>query len=217
MKRINMTKYGFERWPEQDFTDDGVKFTCYKVGNHVRVSKTTYQGEAFIDGHIELYQLPYETYSKLPHYSSISALNGVMISDLTDEDLVQLYNDCLAYEQEYLDAVANFNYPSREEIEVQYDKSLKAAQAAYAEASELVTKNLDNIVKDGSNTVIVQIFRYLEQLRSNISSFEKKENIDNILNTAYSVQFCNEEADETPWQLTYLKELLQRLESEGYR
>ena len=70
MTRINMTKYGFVRWPEEDFSDDGARFTCYRVGERVRVSKTTYQGEVFISARIDGRKLSYNEYSVLEHYNA---------------------------------------------------------------------------------------------------------------------------------------------------
>ena len=104
MKKILMSKYGFVRWPEQDFSDDGSRFTCYKAGQRIRVSKTTYDGEVFISGTIIDGELPYEVYSALPHYCSLMNLNGISISSLEDSDLEKFYDDCLEYEQEYIDA-----------------------------------------------------------------------------------------------------------------
>ena len=72
MKKIMMTNYGFVRWPEEDFTDDSTRFTCYRVGKRVRVSKCTYNGEAYISARIDGAKLPYEVYSKLPHYSPLN-------------------------------------------------------------------------------------------------------------------------------------------------
>ena len=58
MKRIELVKYGFIRSPEDDFSDDGNRFTCYRVGK-VRVSKLISHGDAFISARIDDYILPY--------------------------------------------------------------------------------------------------------------------------------------------------------------
>jgi hypothetical protein len=110
MKRIMLTKYGFERWPEKDFIDDGNRFTCFRAGKNVRVSKHVYNGEVYlsIDTCIGNQIIPYEVYSKLPHYRPAAwNYNGVSVATLTDEDLRNFYNACIAYEQEYENAVAN--------------------------------------------------------------------------------------------------------------
>ena len=116
MERILMTKYGFKRWKEEDFSDDGNRFTCYKVGKRVRVSKLVSEGEAYIDAGIDYGNLPYEVYSKLPCYKELSALNGVSTSSITEEDLQKLYEDCLTFEKAYDEAYDNMNWPTKQEI-----------------------------------------------------------------------------------------------------
>lgn len=116
MKTINLTKYGFIRSPEDDFSDDGSRFTCYRVGN-VRVSKSSYQDEIFIAGRYKgTPSLQYEEYSKLPHYKAMDDLNGVDKARITDEDLKQFYQDCVAYDSEYKQALSEVVYPTVEEI-----------------------------------------------------------------------------------------------------
>ena len=100
MKRINLTKYGCIRSPEEDFSDDGLRFTGYKVGK-VRVSKTIYSGVGYISAGIINNELNYDEYSILPHYKSLSALNGIPVEYISDDDLIKLYNNCIAYEKEY--------------------------------------------------------------------------------------------------------------------
>lgn len=100
MKKINLTKYGFIRTPEKDFTDDGNRFTCYSVGK-VRVSKLVSNGDVYIDARINDCELHYYEYKDLPHCKDLSALNGVPLESISDEDLIKLYNDCIEYEKEY--------------------------------------------------------------------------------------------------------------------
>lgn len=115
MERINLTKYGFIRSKEDDFSDDGNRFTCYRVGK-VRVSKIVSHGEVYIAARRDDHKLDYEDYSKLPHYKSMDRLNGVSQSDLTEQDLIDLYNDCLAYDAEYEDAMSKVVWPTIEEL-----------------------------------------------------------------------------------------------------
>ena len=81
MKKIVMTKYGFVRWPEKDFSDDGNRFTCYRVGESTRVSKLVSDGRAYlsIESSCGKGTLPYEHYSTLPHYNKACWMyNGVV-------------------------------------------------------------------------------------------------------------------------------------------
>lgn len=120
MTRVNLIKYGFVRWPERDFTDDGSRFTCFKAGKNVEVTKLVADGDVYlsIDASVGNGTLPYDTYKTLPHYSDATwKYNGVAVEDLTDEDLKNFYDACIAYEQEYEAAEASIEYPTLEEIE----------------------------------------------------------------------------------------------------
>ena len=117
MKRIDLVKYGFVRSPEDDFSDDGNRFTCYRVGSKVRVSKLVSDGEAYLSGSISDSDLPYEIYSKLPHYSEAEwKYNGVSLSALTEADLQNLYDACVAYEKEWDEAIAGLVLPEAVEL-----------------------------------------------------------------------------------------------------
>ncbi len=116
MKRINMSKYGFIRWPEADFSDDGNRFYAYRVGKRIRVTKCTSNGNVYIGASIDGTKLPYEVYSGLPHYFALDKLNGVCIEALTDNDLTDLYEACLHYEKEYSEAEDNIQMPTLAEI-----------------------------------------------------------------------------------------------------
>lgn len=117
MNRINLTKYGFVRSPEEDFSDDGNKFTCYRVGN-VRVSKCIWEDNVFIAARWEDYKTfsYYDGYATLPHYGDMNRLNGVIRSSLTEEDLAEFYQSCVAYEREYKEALLNDRANVREII-----------------------------------------------------------------------------------------------------
>jgi hypothetical protein len=87
MKRINLVKYGFVRWPEEDFNDDGNNFTCYRAGKAVVVSKLVSDGQAYLScgSDVGNHTLPYEIYSKLPNYNNAQwKYNGVSVEDLTE-------------------------------------------------------------------------------------------------------------------------------------
>lgn len=122
MQRINLTKYGFIRDREEDFSDDGNRFQGYRVGKRVRVSKLVADGDAYISATINNGTLTYEEYSKLPHYKDLDALNGVSTATLTDADLIKLYEDCIAYEKEFEEAETNSVFPSRQEIREKYER-----------------------------------------------------------------------------------------------
>lgn len=125
MKRVNLTKYGFIRWPEEDFHDDGNNFQCYRAGKAVRVSKLVSDGQVYlsIDSSCGNGTLPYEIYSKLPYYNEANwTYNGVSVESLTDADLEAFYEFCVEYEKAYEEEEAHLVYPTVEEIKEQCEK-----------------------------------------------------------------------------------------------
>ena len=54
MKRINMAKYGFIRTPDDDFSDDGNRFTCYQAGEYenIRISKLVSDGRVYLSSQV---------------------------------------------------------------------------------------------------------------------------------------------------------------------
>lgn len=80
MTRLNLTKYGFIRFPEEDFSDDGNRFTCYRFSDtNSHISKLVSDGQAYLSAHVNG-QLPYEVYSKLPYYQAATwEYNGVSL------------------------------------------------------------------------------------------------------------------------------------------
>lgn len=151
MKRIELTKFGFIRCKEDDFSDDGNRFTCYRVGK-VRVSKLVSEGEAYIHASIDDYLLPYETYSQLPHYRYLSDLNGVSVSNVTEADLQKLYEDCISYEKEYDDAYNSIKWPT--EIE------LRVKARAYNMAWKDCIIKLEEAIKFNSIALITNLSEY---------------------------------------------------------
>ena len=137
MKRINLIKYGFVRWPEEDFSDDGNRFTCYRAGKAVRVSKLVSDGDAYLSAssQISSCNLPYEVYSNLPHYKdAVWKYNGVSVESLTDDDLFNFFNACLLYEMEYEDTENRIHYPTLEEIQ---EKAIKVSSKTALELNKV--------------------------------------------------------------------------------
>ena len=215
MKRIMMTKYGFVRWPEQDFGDDGSRFTCYRVGERVRVSKYTYNGEAFIDATIDSTKLPYEVYSKLPSFSAIGKLNGVSIDSLTDQDLIDLYEDCLAYEREYIKAENNIQMPTLDEIKA------RCAEIQLKRTAELVyiKHRLSSKAVDLALTLNEwrwkDIRGYLLKLSDAVAYFDPDIYAPSILDSSRSIDFCKPDCYELKdsWHYTQLIELINSVQA----
>lgn len=186
MTRINMTKYGFTRAPELDFSDDGNHFQCYTVGR-VRVSKLVSRGEVYLSGRIDGSKLTYEEYSSLPHYRDVDRLNGVSMDTLTDNDLAELYNSCVAYEREYTAAENSSVYPTHDELLHVYRKMKAYAITEYVKVSAKITP--EALIKM-SDYEIKEFRRYLESL-AKAKDFSPEESVANVLGTARSKQIFN--------------------------
>lgn len=186
MNRINLTKYGFVRSPEDDFSDDGNRFTCYKVGN-VRVSKIVSDGRAYISARRNDYALDYEDYSKLPHYKAMDRLDGVSVASLTEEDLIKLYNDCLAYDAEY-DAARKFiSWPTVEELAAARHAEVALRQSELAEVEAAFT--LDKAA-GMTEYALKNFFYYYKSLKSSAKPQSTDEEwAKSIYGTPYSKSY----------------------------
>ena len=208
MKKVMMTKYGFVRWPEEDFNDDGNAFTCYKVGERVRVSKCTYRGDVFISARIEGSKLPYEVYSKLPHYEYLDSLNGISIVDLTDEDLSKLYTACLAYELECNEAENTIKFPTLEEIKEQCIKIQAKRFTEIAHIETLLGTNVTKLALTLSDYKWRNVKEYITKLTEQAVNYDPENYASRILDTAFSFTFCSptySELDSCYWYRALLE------------
>ena len=193
MKRINLTKYGFVRWPEEDFSDDGNRFQCYRAGKKVRASKLVSEGQAYLSCSSDVgnYTLPYEVYSKLPHYSAAQwKYNGVSVDSLTEQDLIDWYNACVEFEKEYEEAESSIKYPTLEELTEQCEKLWAKCNMEYAEAQKIVG---DSIITGDflklSEYQLKAVHRYLTWLRNAINNYNPKVHPQRLLGKSGSFGF----------------------------
>jgi hypothetical protein len=210
MKKIMMTKYGFVRTPEDDFSDDGSRFQAYRAGR-VRVTKLVSDGQAYIYGDINDGKLPYEVYSKLPHYVFCGKLNGVPAAALTDEDLQELYESCQAYDKEYTDAENSIQYPT--ELELQH-KCLRIQTKLTREMNELEDLIGEHAVEAAtklSKWEWQQLQEYLKNMLQKLSQYNPDKFIPAILGTARSFTFLqNKEDTEPTYWYRSIKEMFQK-------
>lgn len=139
MSRVYLEKAGFIRSEKDDFSDDGTRFYCYRTPNgRVRVSKATGCGNIYLSGRVDG-NLDHDEYSKLPHYKSMNALNGIDQGIITQQDVVNLFNDCLEYEKEYLEAESQIVWPTKEEIAARRRQVINKRISEYVEITEKCT------------------------------------------------------------------------------
>ena len=200
MKRINLTKYGFVRWPEEDFSDDGNRFQCYRAGKKVRASKLVSEGQAYLSCSSDVgnYTLPYEVYSKLPHYSAAQwKYNGVSVDSLTEQALIDWYNACVEFEKEYEEAESSIKYPTLEELTEQCEKLWAKCNMEYAEAQKIVG---DSIITGDflklSEYQLKAVHRYLTWLRNAINNYNPKVHPQRLLGKSGSFGFMKPDLHE---------------------
>ena len=189
MKQINLTKYGFVRTPNEDFSDDGSRFYVYHAGR-VRVSKTTWNGEVFLAGRIDGNLLNYDVYSKLPHYEALDRLNGVDIASLTEQDLIQLYNDCVEYEKEYNEAEKNVVFPTIDELKDQCVKIRKHYQEQLVNAQTLIERNAVKLVLKASEWKLKSIRSNLETITKRANGYDPDTYPQSIQKSSYGINFA---------------------------
>lgn len=215
MKKVDLTKYGFIRWPEKDFYDDGSTFTCYRAGKAVRVSKLVAGGQAYLSCSSEIgnRSLPYEVYSKLPHYNDATwKYNEVPVESLTKQDLIDFYNACVAYEKEYEEAESTIQYPTIEELTVRCAELRAKAMAEYTAAQKIVINTiLCDKFGELSHFQVTEVKNDLFHLQKITNSFDPKTYPQSIYKSAYSFEIIAPDfpalVKESYW-LTDLKQIL---------
>lgn len=207
MKRIMMTKFGFDRWPEESFSDDGNRFECYRAGKRVRVSKCVSDGWAYIDGSIRSNELPYEIYGKLPHYSAIGKLNGIKTEALTEEMLTQLYFDCVEYEKEYDAALASMTWPTEQEIKTQCEKVYAKRQEELAELGRKFTLSAALKLEEWEWKTVRE---YIRSMSHHLAERNPGKYPQTIVGKVTSVDFCKPDYHELQDSF-YYKWIMERL------
>ena len=119
---INLKKYGFVRCPNEDFNDDGSRFSVYRRGR-IYLTKCISFGTAYISARIDGYLMNDED-SKLDGYNELDALCGTKdAKEITDEDLQKLSDVCETYEKAYNEAESKLFYPTEDEIKAEIEAS----------------------------------------------------------------------------------------------
>ena len=192
MTRINLCKYGFVRWPEEDFHDDGNNFTCYKAGKKIRVSKLVADGQVYLSASSDAGNgtLPYEIYSKLPHYQASNwKYNGVAKDALTDDDLENFMAACLAYELEYEKAEASIQYPTLDEIKQQCQKIYDKVVKELDEVENVFGTRGVELAAKCTEWEWKELRRYLTELINKLIRFDPEKYPTSIYKKAYSFDF----------------------------
>ena len=175
MKRINMAKYGFIRKESGDFTDDSNRFTGYTISSNSRliVTKLVSDGRAYLSADMNGNKLDYTEYSKLPHYNCVWDYNGIDLEKLTEEDMIDFYNSCVAYEKEYLEAEAKVSFPSIEDIKLQCETINAIRKAEIDEVSILLERVAVRFVLEADRYVVSRFQDYFKSLKNRFFDVDK--------------------------------------------
>ena len=212
MTRVCLTKYGFTRWPEKDFTDDSSRFVCYRAGKAVRVSKLVSNGQVYLSADSSVGQgtLPYKIYEKLPHYRAASwSLNGVSLDTLTEQNLRDFYEDCVLYEQEYEAMEASIKFPTTAEIEARCEELRQLRLAEAEEILQLLSAALPNLLGSYSVSDWTEVRRLYLQLLTTA------EYNPNKVRREDAISFCASDyhALKPSWYYLTLCELLKKYQN----
>lgn len=193
MKRIELTKYGFIRSPKDDFSDDGNRFTCYRVGN-VRVSKLISHGDAYISARIEDGKLPYEMYSKLPGYSELDSLNGVSVESITEDDIQKLYETCITYEKAYMDTYNTIEWPTELELISKQRELYEEYLVRYNRINALLQEHLITIMTNCSTYDWGRLKEHMGMFKRRVEDYANLENAKKRYKDRSSFDFVKKDA-----------------------
>jgi hypothetical protein len=205
MTRLNLCKYGFIRWPEEDFSDDGNRFTCYRAGKKVRVSKLISNGQVYLSIDSGIGELPYEIYKTLPHYHDAEwKWNGVSLAGLTDQDIKDFYTACVEFEREYEELEAEFKFPTSEEIADRAAEVRALRVGEIKEIQDLLVAKLPVLLLTASPYQWSEIQRLFKNL------LEEANRDYSALRKDASLKFCSDDCRELKhsWWYERIKELI---------
>lgn len=190
MKRINLTKYGFIRYPDGDFSDDGSFFRTYRFSDtNSYISKLVSEGQAYLSVHVTG-NLPYEVYSTLPNYRAATwSYNGISVESLTDKMLQNFFNACVKYEKEYQAAEASMAWPSIAEIKAQTQKIYALRQQELNKISQLLALHSADLALKLSKYAWSDFQDCLKHLVQEVGKFNPETFPQTIYQKSYSVDF----------------------------
>jgi hypothetical protein len=196
MTRVILTKYGFTRFPEEDFHDDGNNFTCYRFSNtNNHVSKLVADGQAYLSCHVSG-NLPYDIYSTLPNYRTATwNFNGISVASLTDEMLQDFFRACVQYEKEYQEAEASIEYPSLEALTEKCRCIVSKRLLELSKVENLLTKHAREAALKFSSYDWARVQDYMKNLEALVKDFNPETRPKAMYGKYTSFSFVKSEDD----------------------
>ena len=173
--RLNFKKYGIERAPDLDFSDDGNRFRGYRC-NGVPISYLYSDGRYYLSIRVDYLEgLTYDEYSKLPSYKDCDKYNMCDSVDLAD-----VADICKRIKSEYDAALKDIKDVSDDDYKVYTDKYLEKAKKEFEEAKNSIRSLEPEDLLNASEWNIKEIKRDLENIKNEIDrwSWERKSKTD---------------------------------------
>lgn len=211
--RLNFKKYGIERAPDLDFSDDGNRFRGYRC-NGVPISylKDPNYG-VFLSIHVsDLGGLTYDEYSKLPSYKDCDKYNGV---DEDQVDLADVVEICKRIKAEHDEAVKEIKDVSDDDFKAYTDKYLEKAKKEFEEAKQVIKSLEPEDLLNASEWNIKELKRDLESIKDEINrwSWEKKSTTDQTSRRRELGYDSEENYKKVSYWLKDLKEIVEKIVS----
>lgn len=217
MKKIVMTKYGFIRNEREDFSDDGNRFQGWATSpiSRLRITKHVSDGQVYLSCDMNGCKLDYTEYSKLPHYQKSGwDYNGVSIDSLTDQDMVDFYNACVAYETEYLEAESKVVFPTIAEIRNQCFIINKIRQQELNNITKLINENGTSLLLGITSDYELRNLRdYYKKLKKEAEGFDLDTYPQSIQQSNYGRNFVKDTNPHLKEDFYYrqLKEIISKV------
>lgn len=209
--RLNFKKYGIERNPAGDFSDDGNRFRAY-VCNGVPISylKDPEYGVYLSIRVDNLEGLTYDEYSKLPSYKDCDKYNGV---DENQVDLADVVDICKRIKAEYEEAVKNVKDVSDDDFKAYTDKYLEKAKKEFEEAKQVIKSLEPEDLLNASEWDVKEIKRDLENVKNEIDrwSWEKKSKTDQTSRRRELGYDSEDNYNKVSYWLKDLKEIINKI------
>lgn len=101
--KINYKAFGIESNPEDSFSDDGNRFTMYRLPNGLQMSVHRYDGDIYMSVRSPYEKgIEYKELSQLPHYRDLDMYNGVREGSVDLNKLIKASDDFLGEYNELL-------------------------------------------------------------------------------------------------------------------
>ena len=150
----------------------------------------------------------------MAHYNEATwTYNGVSLEGLTDADIKNFYNACVAYEKEYNAAEENMVWPTIEELTKQCEKIYTKRDNELTEVQNLLAKHGLELIVKCSKYEWGDLKYYTERLVSKVNYFTSKSLPVQMYRKAQSVDFMkptNSDLVSPCWYYEKIKELFKK-------